>query len=321
MPVRTILAAVDGSDLADSALQFAIERAILHKAEIVVALVLDRPLAALGVDAIDSEAAAALTSAEASARARGVSVRCAKLDGAPAREILKLAHSIAADLIVVGSHGRGGLDGMAVGRTANEVLRGAAAPVFVVTPACERPSGTPALARALVAVDGSPGSHAAVTFSAELARVERSRLTLCNVVEPSSFRWTNAAAARSSQKNEPIEDASSSMPSARAPQRSGPPSIPSFASATRRPASRPRRKSSAPTASSSERTVERAFPVLSSAGRGGGASPQSHAGLRGSLGLGTRQVLTWRRARLRRRATRPPARRVLESNRRYAPSS
>ena len=76
-----------------------------------------------------------------------------------------------------------------VGSTAEEVIRGAACPVLAVTQACENLPDARPLSHALVAVDGSPASHAAVTFAAELARVEGCRLTLCNVVEPPSVRW------------------------------------------------------------------------------------------------------------------------------------
>ena len=58
-----------------------------------------------------------------------------------------------------------------------------------MTQACENLPDARPLSHALVAVDGLPASHAAVTFAAELARVEGCRLTLCNVVEPPSVRW------------------------------------------------------------------------------------------------------------------------------------
>jgi nucleotide-binding universal stress UspA family protein len=200
--VQTILVAVDGSDLSTRALEFAIERALLHKAAIVVAFAVNRlPAALVGatpyayadptpvLEALDAEAEAVLGAAEASVRASRVPVRRAKLDGEAAQEILALARSASADLIVMGTHGRRGLYRIAVGSTAEQVIRGADVPVFVVSQACEKLPNERALSHALVAVDGSPASHAAVTLAAELARVEGCRLTLCNVVETPSSRW------------------------------------------------------------------------------------------------------------------------------------
>jgi nucleotide-binding universal stress UspA family protein len=199
VPVQTILVAVDGSDLSTRALGFAIERALLHKAEIVVAFAVNRlPVAVVTatpyayadptplLEALEAEAEAVLGAAEASVRASGVPVRRAKLDGPAGEEILALAAGTSADLIVMGTHGRRGLYRMAVGSTAEHVIRGATVPVFVVTQACEKLPGARALSHVLVAVDGSPASHAAVTFASELARVEGCRITLCNVVEPPS---------------------------------------------------------------------------------------------------------------------------------------
>lgn len=202
MPIQTILVAVDGSDLSTRALGFAIERAVLHKAEIIVAFAVNRmPVAMVTatpyayadaaplLEALDTQAEAVLDAAEASVRTSGVPVRRAELDGAAAEEILALARTASADLIVMGTHGRRGLYRMAVGSTAEAVIRGAAVPVFVATQACENLPNARALSHALVAVDGSPASHAAVTFAAEIARVEGCRITLCNVVEPPSFHW------------------------------------------------------------------------------------------------------------------------------------
>jgi nucleotide-binding universal stress UspA family protein len=52
--------------------------------------------------------------------------------GAPAAEIVKAASEWRADLIVVGSHGRGGIERALVGSVADGVLRHAPCPILVV---------------------------------------------------------------------------------------------------------------------------------------------------------------------------------------------
>jgi len=54
------------------------------------------------------------------------------LFGRPASEIHALAESLAADLIVIGSHGRQGLPRVMLGSTANAVLHGAPCDVLTV---------------------------------------------------------------------------------------------------------------------------------------------------------------------------------------------
>lgn len=53
-------------------------------------------------------------------------------EGAPATEIVKIAREQGADLIVVGSHGRGVIARAILGSTADKVIRSAHGPVLVV---------------------------------------------------------------------------------------------------------------------------------------------------------------------------------------------
>jgi nucleotide-binding universal stress UspA family protein len=52
--------------------------------------------------------------------------------GAPADEILKAARRPAADLIVIGTRGKGGVAGLLLGSTSEAVLRRARIPVLAV---------------------------------------------------------------------------------------------------------------------------------------------------------------------------------------------
>jgi nucleotide-binding universal stress UspA family protein len=61
-----------------------------------------------------------------------VKIRTIFKEGKAFREILKVADEISADLIVLGTHGRTGLDHLMLGSVAERVARMAPCPVFIV---------------------------------------------------------------------------------------------------------------------------------------------------------------------------------------------
>lgn len=98
----------------------------------------------------------------------GTTSRVAMAD--PASEIL--AHSEEFNLILMASHGRGGLGRWLLGSVATKVTRGTTVPTMVVSGKCisvdaEHP---PKIAKVMVAYDGSPASVRAVFRAASLAR-------------------------------------------------------------------------------------------------------------------------------------------------------
>jgi len=66
------------------------------------------------------------------AKKEGVKFFSSVLEGNPAVEIVKYAQENGADLIVVGTLGRGGLSRFLLGSTAEKVIRTAPCPVMVV---------------------------------------------------------------------------------------------------------------------------------------------------------------------------------------------
>ncbi len=81
----------------------------------------------------------ALRRAEAGAQALGVPWESLLREGRPAEEILKEAQSV--DLIVLGTHGRTGLDRLLLGSVAQEVVRRSPKPVLLVPHRAEKPTG------------------------------------------------------------------------------------------------------------------------------------------------------------------------------------
>jgi nucleotide-binding universal stress UspA family protein len=67
------------------------------------------------------------------------------LDGEPSRAIIRFAEAEDVDLIVMGTHGRGGLRRLLMGSVAEGVVRGAPCPVLTYRPKAEQEAATPRL--------------------------------------------------------------------------------------------------------------------------------------------------------------------------------
>jgi nucleotide-binding universal stress UspA family protein len=105
--------------------------------------------------------------------------------GRPAREILRTARRLSADLIVMGSQGRSGAGKMFFGSVTEQVLRKTSVPVLAV------PGTSPVRALApwpagniVCAVELGPRASDDVREAAEMARAFDCRLTLVHVVSP-----------------------------------------------------------------------------------------------------------------------------------------
>jgi nucleotide-binding universal stress UspA family protein len=68
----------------------------------------------------------------ARARASGLSARAVLREGVPYREVIALAVAERADLVVIGTHGRGGIDRALLGSVADRLVRSAPCPVLTV---------------------------------------------------------------------------------------------------------------------------------------------------------------------------------------------
>jgi nucleotide-binding universal stress UspA family protein len=193
--MKHIFVPVDGSAVSMGALDFAIERAKLHGAVLTVGFAVNRASVATSavspyaymdptplLQALEAEAEAVLGAAEARVKAAGVAVKRATIDGAPVAAILAYERQEKPDVIIMGTHGRRGLERLVIGSTAEGVIRGSEVPVIVVPPLpTEVPQGP--LGCLVVAVDGSPASDRGLEFACEVASIERAKLALCSVAE------------------------------------------------------------------------------------------------------------------------------------------
>lgn len=96
--------------------------------------------------------------------------------------ILDYAKGHDVDLIVMGTHGRHGLDHLINGSVAEEVVRMARCPVLTLRD-CKGVVRRPQTRRILVPIDFSDQTHAALAYARELARMYEARVDLLHVVE------------------------------------------------------------------------------------------------------------------------------------------
>jgi nucleotide-binding universal stress UspA family protein len=90
-----------------------------------------------------------------------------------------LSAAAAADILVVGTQGAGGLEGVLLGSTAEQCARHATCPVVLVP---ETP--TPGSGRLLVGVDGSAPARAALVWAVEEAALRGAAVDVLTVYEP-----------------------------------------------------------------------------------------------------------------------------------------
>ena len=177
LTLRRILFPNDHSACAGVAFLHALDLARTHGAELHMLHV--RPPARPG--APDCPAAAHPTCLDAAARAGVRLVQVEERAPRPALGILTYARAWRADLLVMGTHGRQGLDRLLLGSVAEEVVRRADCPVLTVRPdAVQTPH---ALRRVLAPVDFSPSSWLAVAYAEHLAALSGAQLDLLHVVE------------------------------------------------------------------------------------------------------------------------------------------
>lgn len=116
---------------------------------------------------------------------------CHVVSGRPFEEICKVADKISADLIVLPTRGHSGLKRMALGSTAERVVRHARCPVLIprgkkfnAAVASGEPDGKFSLRQVLVPVDFSECSLAGVKYAARLAKRSGAKLHLFHAVFP-----------------------------------------------------------------------------------------------------------------------------------------
>ncbi len=191
LEIRRILCPVDFSDASQHALDHAVMIAGWYRARITAlyvrnpAFMIEPPIlfAEFGtaVDALEHEEAR-LHEWLSPARAAGIDCDVMVVDGSPAVRIVERAALVPADLIVIGTHGRGGFERLLLGSVTERVVRTAPCPVITVPPPSVATSRLP-FKRLLCGIDFSEPSMAALRYAMSIARESDAHLTLMHVLE------------------------------------------------------------------------------------------------------------------------------------------
>jgi len=130
--MEQMLTATDGSEASMKALEFAVDLAGWKGATLTLVHVV--PSDRVRDDEVywDDADQEILSQAGELARERGVEAKCVMCSGNPAEAIAKLADEVDADLVVLGSRGRGRVAGTLLGSVSRGVLDRAHRPVLVV---------------------------------------------------------------------------------------------------------------------------------------------------------------------------------------------
>jgi universal stress protein A len=203
--VRSILCPVDFSEQSRQALRWASAIAQYRGARLTVLSVVEPLLAQaagirLGVDLAREDVQPALKEfVEATLPddvRQATHVRMEVTIGEPSEAILQAGHRVNPELIVMGTHGLGGLRKFVFGSTTEQVLRGTewrllAVPAAAAAGAPEVGDPGVRLKKILVATDFGEGAMAAVRWAVALAADVGVPLVLAHVVEPIEvpLRW------------------------------------------------------------------------------------------------------------------------------------
>jgi nucleotide-binding universal stress UspA family protein len=151
MPLyERILVPTDGSSAGRRAVEHAAALAATHGATVVGVYVVNTAgYAGLPMesswegldDMLRADGDAALETVREVAENRGVPVETHVLEGSPSRQIVEFAEREGCDLVVMSTHGRGGIDRLLLGSVAEKVVRSANVPVMTVRVGCESVPG------------------------------------------------------------------------------------------------------------------------------------------------------------------------------------
>lgn len=194
--INRILVATDFSTCARRAMEYGLCVArtwhahvdVLYVLEVLRALEFDGPFADPMLEMRRKEAARLLEDQATRVKQEGLDVDWHLREGIPSEQIEQAAIDQRTDLVVVGTHGRTGLDHIMLGSTAERVIKQAPCPVLTVRVAPihgeKDVDVTPCIRHLLVPVDFSSPSLDALEYAIQVVDRFGARLTVVHVLEP-----------------------------------------------------------------------------------------------------------------------------------------
>ena len=202
-PFARLLVPYDGSDPARAALKIALalaarganltvmtvvdETAVISQSATTMIVYDPTPL----MDALDAQGSALLSDAAEQCRTANVVPATQIVHDVPVAGIVSAIEKNASDLVIMGTHARSGVARTFMGSTTEGVLRLSRVPVLTVR-TVDRIDPAP-FAIAVVAVDDSEPSDAALAVAAMLARTSGTQVVACHAVDTTQL-YDNAIA-------------------------------------------------------------------------------------------------------------------------------
>jgi nucleotide-binding universal stress UspA family protein len=196
--IRSVLVPLDGSPFAEQALPWAAAIAVAALARLRLTLVHQSPSPPPldeGTRRLYTRIELALRKSEREYLAKvadrlrqqhGAHVAKATLQGAPAPALVRYVREVEPEIVVMTTHGAGGIRRAWIGSVADQLVRSLETPLLLIRPregepVADQVAGTREI---LVALDGSRRAEAALPPAATLAMLLQARLALIRVVHP-----------------------------------------------------------------------------------------------------------------------------------------
>ena len=178
---HSILVPVDGSILAEAAIPYALTLAERARSKVQFVFVYEDRF---NLEPVELAWQYLLRVTARAGERLGDSVSSALLHGRVAATLVKQARKIGADLVIMTTHGRGGLERAWLGSVTDQLIRRIGIPVLVIRPAdgVAAPDSQPS--EILVPLDGSTLAETALQPAAALARLWDAELTVVQIVYP-----------------------------------------------------------------------------------------------------------------------------------------
>jgi len=190
-----IIVPLDGSTFAEQALDAVETLATAFKSEVTVVSVVSGEAAAATDDRGrtklgSTEVADYLMREAARFERNGIDANFTLRRGVVAVEVDTLADDMQADLVVLATHGRTGVERMLLGSMAHDLIRITDTPVLLIRPTDQWKSRSVEFRRILVSLDGSEGAEAVLRFVRAIARQFQSEIVLLSVPETDAEKAT-----------------------------------------------------------------------------------------------------------------------------------
>jgi nucleotide-binding universal stress UspA family protein len=172
-PMERILVPLDGSPLADAAVEAIGPLLRIHQPEVLLLGVMDKM-------EYDYSLRAHLEVVRDDLQANGIDASMSIREGDAAENILEVARKRAADLIAMSTHGRGGMARAFLGSVTEEVLRHSETPLLV----CRAGVKARGWKRVVVALDGSEQAEEILSDAVHIVQAEKAELDVVRVAVP-----------------------------------------------------------------------------------------------------------------------------------------